>query len=190
MTGRLARLLSVDLQAGRTAVVVEVPAAHGLVEHVRAEFGPDAGVRIVPHVTVLYPWLEADEITPTDLTGLAAVAAGVPAFDVVFDRFAWFPGVLWLAPDPVDPFVRLTHGAAHCWPHTPPYGGAHAAVTPHLTVMDLAAAGIDTDDEIALKDAVERLEPWAPVVDRAAALSVLRYDGDLRSTRLASVPLG
>lgn len=190
MTERLATLLTVDLQAGRTAVVVEVPAARALVDRVRAEFGPDAAVKVVPHVTVLYPWLEADEITPADLAGLAAVAAGVPAFDVVLDRFAWFPGVLWLAPDPADPFVRLTHGAAACWPHTPPYGGAHAAVTPHLSVMDLAAAGIDADDEIAVKDAVERLAPWTPVVDRAAGLSVLRYDGEGRSTRLAAVPLG
>jgi 2'-5' RNA ligase len=186
----VATLLFVDLRAGRTAVVVEVPAAQGLAEHVRAEFGPDAAVKIVPHVTVLYPWLDADEITPADLAGLAAVAAGVPAFEVVLDRFAWFPGVLWLAPEPADPFVRLTRGAALCWPHTPPYGGAHAGVTPHVTVMDLEAAGIDVDDEIALKDAVERLEPWTPVVDRAVALSVLRYDGDRRCTRLAEVPLG
>lgn len=179
-----------DLRVGRTAVVVEVPAARGLVGHVAAEFGPDAAVKIVPHVTVLYPWLDADEITPADLAGLAAVAAAVPAFEVVLDRFAWFPGVLWLAPEPSEPFVRLTHGAATCWPHTPPYGGAHGGVTPHLSVMDLAAAGIDVDDEIALKDAVERLEPWTPVVGRAVALSVLRYDGDRRCTRLAEVPLG
>ena len=186
----MATLLSVDLRVGRTAVVVEVPAALGLVEQVAAEFGPDAAVKIVPHVTVLYPWLDADEITPSDLAGLAAVAAGVPAFDVVLDRFAWFPGVLWLAPEPAEPFVRLTHGAAACWPHTPPYGGLHAAVTPHLSVMDLAAAGIDGEDEIAVKDAAERLSPWTPVVDRAVELSVLRYDGDRRCTRLATVPLG
>ena len=171
-------------------MVVEVPAAQGLVGQVRAEFGPAAAVKIVPHVTVLYPWLDADEITPADLAGLAAVAASVPAFDVVLDRFAWFPGVLWLAPEPEDPFVRLTHGAARCWPHTPPYGGLHAGVTPHLSVMDLAAAGIDVDDEIAVKDAVERLAPWTPVVDRAVELSVLRYDGEGLCTRLAAVPLG
>lgn len=186
----MATLLSVDLRAGRTAVVVEVPAALGLVERVRVEFGPEAAVKIVPHVTVLYPWLDAEEITRADLDGLAAVAASVPAFTVVLDRFAWFPGVLWLAPEPAEPFVRLTHGAAACWPHTPPYGGLHAGVTPHLSVMDLAAAGIDVADEIAVKDAVERLAPWTPVVDRAVGLSVLRYDGDRRCTRLATVPLG
>jgi 2'-5' RNA ligase superfamily len=179
----------VDLQVGRTAVVATVPAAEDLLDHVPALFGPAAGAAVLPHVTVLYPWLAPSAVTAADLDGLRQLAAEVPAFDVVFDRFCWFPGVLWLAPDPAEPFVRLTASAARRWPHTPPYGGAHTEITPHLTVMDLDGAGIDVDDEIALKDAVERLEPWLPVVHRVTELSVVLFEGDGAWTTIARSPL-
>ncbi len=167
----------VDLQIGCTAVVVMVPAAQDLVERVREEFGARAAVCAPPHVTVLYPWLRVGDVTRTDLADLARICADVPAFDVTFSRFGVFPGVLWLAPDPTEPFAALTAAMARQWPHTPPYGGLHPVVIPHLSVMDLDAAGIDTDDETAVKDAVERLTPWLPVVHRVEELSFVRFDG-------------
>lgn len=178
-----------DLQVGRTAVVATVPAARDLLDHVPTVFGARAGVAVLPHVTVLYPWLPPADLTQDDFDGLRRLAAGTPAFDVVFDHFCWFPGVLWLAPDPVEPFVRFTVAAAGRWPQTPPYGGAHPEITPHLTVMDLDGAGIDVDDEIARKDAIGQFEPWLPVRHRVTELSVVLFEGAGSWTTVARAPL-
>jgi 2'-5' RNA ligase len=179
----------VDLQVGWTAVVVAVPAAEDLVARVRTEFGPAAAVCLPPHVSVLYPWLAAPSVEDADLADLAAICAAEPSFDLSFTGFGTFPGVLWLAPEPAEPFVRLTAAMARRWPQAPPYRGRHPEITPHLSVMDLDAAGVDAGDEVALKDVVERLTPWLPVVHRAEEASFVRYEGDACTT-IARLPLG
>ena len=46
-----------------------------------------------------------------------------------------FPdGVLYLAPEPAEPFGALTEAFAAAWPEYPPYGGSFTDVVPHLTV--------------------------------------------------------
>ncbi len=177
-----------DLQIGRTAVVVTVPAAGDLVGRVRELFGPAAAVGVPPHVTVLYPWLDLDDVTDDDLVALGDLCAAVPAFDVAFERFGRFPGVLWLAPDPAEPYRRLTDAVARRWPQTPPYGGAYDVVTPHLSVMDLAAAGLDAADEAAMADVGERLSSGLPVLHRVEDVCLILYTGDGVST-IARAPL-
>ncbi len=178
-----------DLQVGRTAVVVTVPGAQPLLDRAAVEFGVTAAALMPAHVTVLYPWLDPDAVTASDLEALAEICSREPAFDVVLDRFDAFPGVLWAVPEPADPFVRLTRAIAGRWPHLPPYGGVHAGVTPHLSVLDLEAVGIDVADETAVKDAVERLMPWLPVVHRVDAVEHLLFEGDGCRT-LSRIPLG
>lgn len=180
--------LRVDLRVGATAVVVTVPAAQDLVGLVRAEFDPAAAIGVPPHVTLLYPWLDRAECTPADLDALAAICADVAAFDVSFTRFGRFPGVLWLAPDPAEPFVALTAAIARRWPQTPPYGGAHE-VRPHLTVMDLDGAGVHHEDAAAMADVEARLAGGLPLRQRVGAVEVLEYDGS-GVVPLGRMPLG
>ena len=40
----------------------------------------------------------------------------------------------YLAPDPPEPFSRLTEAIVERWPDYPPYEGIHETVIPHLTV--------------------------------------------------------
>ena len=48
-----------------------------------------------------------------------------------------FPGeVLYLAPEPEDPFRELSLGIWACYPETPRYRGRYSTVIPHLTVAD------------------------------------------------------
>ena len=48
-----------------------------------------------------------------------------------------FPGeVLYLVPEPEEPFRELTLGIWRCYPETPPYRGRYSSVIPHLTVAD------------------------------------------------------
>jgi len=49
-----------------------------------------------------------------------------------------FSSVLYLAPDPAEPFSELTRAIAEHYPETPPYGGAFLDTVPHLTVAAVA----------------------------------------------------
>ena len=85
------------------------------------------------HVTVLYP-------APGDVGALTEALAPFAPFDVTFARLDRFPGILWLAPEPAEPFVALTEAVAGRFPLFPPYGGRYPSIIPHLTV---AAASLD-----------------------------------------------
>jgi 2'-5' RNA ligase len=120
-----------------SALVVVVDVAEPAVGCWRSRYDRSCAVGVPPHVTVLYPFLPPAAVTADVLDALAAIFTAEPAFDVVFPGFGRFPGgVLWLAPDPAEPFRRLTHAIWRAWPQAPPYGGAHTQVTPHLTVAE------------------------------------------------------
>jgi len=90
--------------------------------------GPSNGVPA--HVTLLAP-------CPGDADGIGEVLADAAAFEVEFRelrRFTEMP-TLYLAPEPAEPFVRLTEALVERFPDWPPYGGIHgSSVIPHLTV--------------------------------------------------------
>jgi hypothetical protein len=120
----------------RFALAVPFPA---LVERV--------GVKddLPPHVTVLVP-------SPGDPEAIGEVLASFAAFDVTFRRLERFPELLWLAPEPAEPFVAMTETVVHRYPDYPPYGGVHDRIVPHLTV-----AQAELDETAAL---VEPLLPF------------------------------
>jgi 2'-5' RNA ligase len=168
---------------GETAVVVPVDAAERVVGRWRGRYDSSASAGMPAHVTVLYPFLPPDDVVPDVVDRLAAIVAGEPSFDVTFARFGRFPGpVLWLDPEPAEPFRRLTHAVWRAWPQAPPYGGLYEDVTPHLTIAELA------DDALLdeIRDDVARGLPLSSTVTRAQ-LSVLR-DGTWTSEVM--LPLG
>ena len=112
------------------------------------------GVRndLPAHVTVLYP-------APGDVVSITEALAPFEPFDVVFAPLDRFPGVLWLAPEPAEPFVSMTDALIERFPGFPPYGGTYSSIVPHLTV---AAAQLD-------ETAVE-LEPLLPLASRVESI--------------------
>ncbi len=62
------------------------------------------------------------------------MASSLRAFTFSLGTIRRFPEVLYLAPEPAAPFVALTERLFSLFPEFPPYGGQHAAITPHLTV--------------------------------------------------------
>ena len=56
-----------------------------------------------------------------------------------------FPGVLYLAATPAEPFRALTMEIWGLFPETPPYGGTYPDIVPHLSVARLPGneAGLD-----------------------------------------------
>jgi hypothetical protein len=94
----------------------------------------------------------------------------VKAFEFVLDHVDWFGRrVLWLAPEPAAPFLRLTDRLADRFA-TPPWDGEFDEVVPHLTVAH-ASDGAELQPVAA--DVSERL----PMGCRAEEVWVMVGDG-------------
>lgn len=107
-----------------------------VVARVRRQWDLAASRGARPHVTVLFPFLPEADLTPAVRADLAVIATSVEPFSVRFTGVRRFDGVLWLEPEPAEPFRRLTAAAAARWPDWPPYGGLFDTVIPHLTVVE------------------------------------------------------
>jgi len=165
-----------------TAVIVAVPGAEPLVGDLRSELDVHAAGGVPAHVTVLFPFLPLSGI---DVPALRKVIAATPAFTVTFRRVGWFgDDVVWLAPEPADPFVALALAVRERF-GTVPYGGEHGPEpVPHLTVGHQAPLP-------RLRDAAAQLEAGLPfrAEIRAAQLVVGSREPDSWRT-VAELPLG
>lgn len=150
-----------------SAVLVPVPQAEPIVSAWRARHDPVAAAGVPAHITLIVPWLPPDAIRPADLDDLAEVAATTASWDFALTEMAWFGRrVLWLVPEPDEPFRALTLRLAERF-GTPPWEGAFADVVPHLTV------GHTTGDPDALERVEKKLSAKLPVRCRAEELWVM-----------------
>ena len=108
------------------------------------------------HVTVLIP-------CPGDVPAIIEVLAPFDQFDVTFARLDRFPGTLWLAPEPSEPFVAMTEAMVARFPDWQPYGGVFKTIVPHLTIA-----------QERLDDVAELVEPLLPLQSRVE--SVVLYE--------------
>jgi 2'-5' RNA ligase len=155
---------------GETAVMVPVPAVEPLVRRWRERYDSSAPFGVPAHVTLLYPFLPWTDIDSEVAGRLGALCAGQPVFEVTFRRPARFPSVLYLAPEPAEPFRRLTAAIVARWPEYPPYGGVHDDPTPHLTIAD------DADDPTMMTIEAE-VRPRLPVSTTVDEASLIVFDG-------------
>jgi len=126
---------------------------------------------IPPHVTLLSP-------CAPDPNGVGDVLADTVAFDVDFREVRRFPDVVYLAPEPAEPFVELTRALWRRFPGWPPYEGAHPTITPHLTV----AWGAKLDEAEA------KVVPRLPLRGRAHEAVMLRRADPARWEPVARFP--
>ena len=131
----------------RFALAVPFP---GLVEPVGVDNDLPA------HVTVLVP-------CSGDAAAVSEVLAPFEPFDVTFPRLERFSELIWLAPEPAEPFVAMTEAMLERFPEYPPYGGIHDRIVPHLTV-----AKTQLDETAAV------VEPLLPL--RSRAETVVLYE--------------
>jgi 2'-5' RNA ligase len=155
-------------RVAETALVVLVPEAEALVADYRLLHDPAAAVGVPAHVTILYPFRSIVDDLAAE--AVAEIAAEVGAFDVAFATLARFPGeVVYLVPQPAEPFRRLSEASVTRFPDCPPYGGAIPDPVPHLTVAD----GVDTATAAALDSAVA---PGLPIRSRVEHLTLIAQD--------------
>lgn len=149
-----------------TALVIPVLRAAPLVDGWREKTVVDKpSIGIPPHITLLFPFVPAEEIDNQVLLDLRELFAGFEPFGFTLPRLARFPAVLYLAPEPAGAFVELTKAICERWPEHQPYEGEFETVTPHLTVAT-------AEDD--LLDAIEaELAPKLPLTSRATEAVLL-----------------
>ncbi|MFI6298968.1 2'-5' RNA ligase family protein [Nonomuraea sp. NPDC050790] len=163
---------------GETALTVTVPAAERVVGPWRERYDPSTAYGVPAHVTVLYPFLDAEEV---DEGALRELFGACERFDLVFERAARFPGLVYLVPEPAEPVRRLTEAVVARWPEAQPYRGKHGEITPHLTV----GQGLDEAGAVAIERGLDGL----PVRMRVSGVTLEVFDGE-RWRRRACFPFG
>jgi 2'-5' RNA ligase len=125
-----------SIEAG---LVVLVPEAEALVKPFRDRYDPSAAAGMPAHITLLYPFKPPDEVDEATLDDLRRCLARFAPIQFSLGSIRRFPvRVLYLAPEPDEPFRRLTSAIWDRYPETPPYGGKWPDIVPHLSVACLA----------------------------------------------------
>ena len=131
-----------------------------------------------PHVTLVYPFADTELLGAARFHELAEVISRFAAFTyrlVETARFRNAASILYLVPDPGEPFCALISALTDAFPEHPPYGGAHSEPIPHVTVADASDAKLNAiESEVA---------PWLPISARADAVSLMER-GSSRAWRL------
>jgi hypothetical protein len=128
------------------------------------------------HVTILVPFADGAGLGAEVVRDLGETLADFAPFRFAITRLARFagpPSVLYGAPEPAAPFVRLTD-RLHDRFGFPPYGGLHTTVIPHLTIATRLA-------DTALDRIVHDVGPALPIECSADACEVWEHaDGSWR----------
>lgn len=144
-----------------------------------------AGAEGMPaHVTLLYPFADSALLSPRAVETAAAIIGRFRPFDVRLATLRYFDGidaVLYLAPEPSEPFVRMIDALVRAYPAYPPYGGAHRDHIPHVTV----AKGERTTLEPLEREVALRL----PLQARVEAASLFQRDAEQRWHEREALPL-
>ncbi len=119
---------------GTSALVIEVPQAEGLVGPFRQKYDPVAPLGMPAHVTVLFPFVDVDNICEELLTDLWEHFSKVPRFAFTLPRLGQFSDVLFLVPEPRESLDHLIEVTCERYPAYPPYGGTVEKPDPHLTI--------------------------------------------------------
>ena len=117
-----------------SAIIVPVPEAESLVGRLREKFDPSARLGVPAHLTLLYPFIEPGRIGDSVIAALRSFASEHPAFAYCLRSTGRFRDTLYLAPDPMQPFVDLVERLVERFPGHPPYRGQFGSIVPHLTV--------------------------------------------------------
>jgi 2'-5' RNA ligase len=164
---------------------VNVPVAEAVVGPHRAEYDQAAAWGVPAHVTVLFPFVPPSDIDAGVIAVLAVAVATVPRFDATFETTGWFgTDVLWLDPQPSDPFRALTAAVVDAFPGYLPYGGQYDDTVPHLTIGHGA-------EPAELRAIEERVRPQLPIGMAVTAAGLWAGSNAPGSWHeLASLPLG
>jgi 2'-5' RNA ligase len=135
------------LQMAHTGLVIVIPEAEVRLGAMRRKFDPQVNLGVPAHITVLFPFMPLERVDPEVRRRITHLFERFSPFLCHLDRVGRFPATTYLAPASTGPLVALTRGVVAEFPDYPPYGGAHSAVIPHLTVADGDARAADLAEQ-------------------------------------------
>jgi 2'-5' RNA ligase len=143
-----------------TAVVVLLPELDPLIGGWRRRYTGDGARDMPPHVTLIIPFADSADLNDR-LGPLGRVLGAFAPFDVAVAETARFPNLLYLQPEPEEPFVAMTKALESAFPEFPPYAGDSDEIVPHVTVAQAdeeVLAGIERElvPQLPVKARVER----------------------------------
>ena len=142
-----------------TAIVVPVESAELLLSAAATAFGFDRPPGVPAHVTLLYPFVDAERLVVGHAHEAQRALSDVQPFECSFSSIGRFddpPVAIYLEPKPVEQFSAMVEALIAAFPKFPPYGGAVEAVVPHLTIVETADRHLWTEVE-------EWVKPQLPV---------------------------
>ena len=158
-----------------SSIDVLVPSANAVVGEWYSRT-PAALDGMPPHITLLWPWLDAP-VADCGIDRARRALIGVEPFVLTLRACARFPGVVYLAPEPRAAIDVLIARLVQAFPETPPFGGAFGSTpVPHLTA---AKSANETElDAIQQKIDAALGQPLVVTVDRVSITEeVLGSDG-------------
>lgn len=170
---------------GHSVLQIPVPAVEtfvrGRTEHYdRAYLSADSAFTHA-HITVLAPFLPDPH--PDALAAVESILASSEPITFTLRRLETFPsGIIYLAPEPAEPFRDLTERFVTAFPQCPPYRGAFPEIVPHLT-LDQRSAGVSEESTRRL------LGDTIPVTCLADRVDLAWYEPH-RCRLMTSWPLG
>ena len=112
----------------------------------------------------MYPFLHPDIVGDHDRL-IARTIAEHAAFEFELSEVGWFgSNVVYLAPQPAQPFLGLANAITSVWPQCEPYDGRYEAFVPHLTL------GVGDEDLQPVAAAVEVLLPVVATANEVCLL--------------------
>ena len=140
----------------QTALIVPALDVEPLVGAFRLRHSADARAGVPAHLTIMFPFLEPAAVSDEALRALESLFAAEPAFDYMLVAVREFGdgGVIYLAPEPAEPFVLLTELVAARF-GVKPYAGAYVDPVPHLTVGE----GLPPNERERVAGALHRALP-------------------------------
>lgn len=156
----------------RTLLALMVPEAEPLVGSFRDQYDPSARRGLGAHITLIYPFIDSELLTPALLARLRHVAAEIPAPMFRLAHVDTFPSVVWLAPEPAKPIVQIATALEQAFPDHPKGGGAFPDFVPHLSV----ARHVQQEKAVLVNELEARLADHGPVYGWCESLSLLVND--------------
>lgn len=144
--------------------------------------------RWMPHVNLLYPFVQAEQLCKS-LPLLTEACAAVAPFAVTLAHFRSFRhpsgnATLWLAPEPAEEFSRLQRELYARFPEWDDLTRFSAGFPPHLSVGQARSA----EESRCLLNEVQ--STWTPLPCELTAVAVIQRGPDSPFRVVQWVPLG
>jgi 2'-5' RNA ligase superfamily len=150
-----------------TALVVPVPEAEPSVGALRLQYASDARDGMGAHITLIYPFRDSARIGDATIDDIESVLSSFVSFSFKLTRVEYFRSplvVLYLAPEPAEPFQELTRAFARRFPDAPPYEGVFDEIIPHVKIADeqdpeiMAAIEVEVGSRLPIEATAGKVE--------------------------------